>query len=400
MASRNIITVGSALLVAGIASTIFVPSAQAQAQAAASGRRINSKAIQEVLQKKAELAEQAKKSEEETTQKKTTLEGELRYSNAKLAAAQKRLAVQTAVNNTEQAEKAQQEISDWEARIKATQAQLNALDSQPKAPQLIDPAENMVLPGENLDVYVVEDPSFNGHYQVRRGGYIIIPQVGRIFVAGKTLPGAESAIKKSLETNQLQHCTVMVEKLVGSDVESGPTIYLAGEFKQPRPFKIPAGTSQTLVSVILSAGGLTDKADLSHVRVERVAANNGVVEEVDVQRILDGSGLASDLQLSDGDVVVVPAMAQHVVYLTGNVKRQGTTPLEPGGHLSVYAAILQNGGFSRFANLKKVYILRATADGSKARIPVNIKAVQKGTQPDVPLESNDIVVVPEKFFSF
>ena len=356
-------------------------------------------AIQKVLRDKATLAETAARQEEGVADKKKTLEGELRYSKAKLSAAQKRLAVQTAVNNYEEAEKAQMEIKDWESRIKDTESQINDLTAQSK-PVDNKFGEDVVMPGENLDVYVVEDASFNGHYQVRRGGYIIIPQVGRVFVAGKKIAAAEAAIKTALESNQLQHGTVMIEKLAGSDVMSGPTIYLAGEFKNPRPYKIPEGTAQTLVSVILSAGGVTDKADLTHVRVERVASNNGVVEEIDVARILNGGGLGSDVTLSNGDVVVVPTTAQHVFYLTGNVKRQGYAPLGPNDRLSVYAGILQNGGFARFANLKRVYILRATEDGTKARLPINIVGIQKGLQPDVPLQPNDIVVVPEKFFSW
>jgi hypothetical protein len=39
-------------------------------------------------------------------------------------------------------------------------------------------------------------------------------------------------------------------------------------------------------------------------------------------------------------------------------------------------------------------------DGTKAKLPVNVVAIQRGEQPDVPLQSNDIIVVPEKFFSF
>jgi len=360
-------------------------------------------ATQDILQDRAAGGATTGTSSEATpVDKKKTLEGELRYAKAKLASAQKRMAVQNAVNNFEEGEKAQIEIKDWESRIKDTEAQLNDLNAQAK-PTTSEPelGSELIMPGETLDVYVVEDASFNGHYVVRRGGYIIIPQVGRVFVAGKKLAAAEAAIRTALEANQLQHGTVMVEKLEGSDVTSGPTIYLAGEFKNPRPFKIPDGTSQTLVSVLCSAGGFTDKADLTHVRVERVAASNGVVEEVDVQRILSGGvGLGSDIQLHNGDVIIVPTTSQQAFYLTGCVKKQGFVPLGPNDRVSVYSGILKNGGFARFANLKRVYVLRATQDGTKARLPVNIVAIQKGLLPDLLLQPNDIVVVPEKFFSF
>jgi protein involved in polysaccharide export with SLBB domain len=69
-----------------------------------------------------------------------------------------------------------------------------------------------IHPGDNLDLRVVEDDSFNGKYAVRRGGYIIIPQVGRIKVTGLTTKQAEAAVKKALEDGgQLPKATVSIE---------------------------------------------------------------------------------------------------------------------------------------------------------------------------------------------
>src|SRR5581483_4177060 len=113
-----------------------------------------------------------------------------------------------------------------------------------------------------------------------------------------------------------------------------------------------------------------------------------------------GGGLTSDLALDSGDVVMIPTGSRNVVFVTGKVSHPGGLPFKPGDHLSAYAAILQRGGFARFADQKKVYILRPTPDGTKVRIPVNVTAIQKGREPDVPLQSDDIIVVPEKFFSF
>jgi protein involved in polysaccharide export with SLBB domain len=155
-----------------------------------------------------------------------------------------------------------------------------------------------------------------------------------------------------------------------------------------------------VVSVILSCGGVTDKADLTRVKVMRVAANKSVVEEENVQKIIEGSGLTSDLTLNSGDVLMIPAGSANVVFITGRVTRPCSLPLKPGDKLTAYAAILDAGNFSRFANLKKVYVLRASPDGTKVRIPLNVDAIMHGHAADIPLQGNDIVVVPEKFWSF
>jgi hypothetical protein len=39
-------------------------------------------------------------------------------------------------------------------------------------------------------------------------------------------------------------------------------------------------------------------------------------------------------------------------------------------------------------------------DGTKARLPMNIVDIEKGKRPDVVLQPNDIVVVPEKWFAW
>ncbi len=347
---------------------------------------------------------EAQQEMDDLSDQKETLESELRYAKAKLDSARQRLDVESMAGHSEEADKWQQEVNDWDGRVKALKGQLAQVDnevqsaiqqSQPPAPE-----DSLILPGDNLELFVVEDASFNGRYQVRRGGYIILPAVGRIAVAGKSLQGAETEVRKALETTQLQHATVMVEKVEGSDIETGPVIYLAGEFKIPRPFTIPTGTKATVVSVILSCGGVTDKADLSRVKVMRVVENKSVVEEENVEKILEGNGLTSDLTLTNGDVLMVPAGSANTIFVTGRVIRAGSLPLRPGDKLSAYAAILQCGGFSRFADLKRVYVLRASPDGTKVKIPVNIVAIQRGHAADIPLQGNDIIIVPEKFFSW
>ncbi len=342
---------------------------------------------------------------EDLTEKKQTLEGEVRYAKAKLDAGQKQLAVQTAGGNLEAADRLNQEVKDWQARLDSTRAQLTQvekeLDEASQGQQSAVSASNeVVVPGEMLEVFVNEDPSFNGRYQVRRGGYIIMPQVGRIAVAGKTIPGAEAAVKRALQSSQLHRASVLIERVQGADIENGPLIYLSGEFTHPGKWQIPKNITPTLVNVILSSGGTTNMADLTRVRVMRIAANKGVVEEVNVQKILDGSGLTSDLTLDEGDVITIPAGPSNLVYLTGNVVRQGSFPLTVGQRLSAYDAILQNGGFARFADQRGVYVLRAVPDGTKVKLPVDVVNIKRGRRADVQLQSGDIVVIPEKFFSW
>lgn len=344
-------------------------------------------------------------SQEDLEEKQETLAREVDYAKSKLDAAQKRLAIQSAAGDAEQVDRLNTEVKDWEARLKSSKEELALVQdelSKSKPNNLTDggSTQEQVLPGENLEIFVNEDASFNGRYQVRRGGYIILPQVGRITVAGKTLSQCEQAVKRALESSQLTRATVLIERIGGTDVESGPLIFLSGAFRSPRPYRIPLGTAPTLVSVILSCGGVRENADLTRVKIMRMAGGKSVVEEVNVQKILDGGGLTSDISLAEGDVVTIPAGPSSLIYITGNVKRQGSYDFVDGEHLAAYGAILRAGGLARFADEKNAHILRPMPDGTKRKIPVNLVDIKKGKRADVPLEANDIIVVPEKWFSF
>lgn len=347
---------------------------------------------------------------EELVERRDTLEGDIRFGKTKIETNRKRAEVLRSLGKNEEADRLQIEVKDYEARVRNNREQLTQVEEEIGHGQTKEIGETpiatgaeAILPANNLEIFVNEDTSFNGRYQVRRGGYIIMPQVGRVQVAGKTIAQAESAVRKALQATQLRQATVMIERFEGVSDEPGPLIYLSGEFHHPRPYRIPQGTSPTLVSVILSAGGWTDRADLTHVKVMRVAGGRSVVEVVDLKKILHGevgSGLGSDLTLTEGDVVVIPAGISNLVYVTGRVKKSGSYRLGDNEKLTAYGAILQSGGFDHFADEGGVYILRSMPDGTKAKLPTSIKDIKKGRRPDVILQPNDIIVVPEKWFAW
>lgn len=339
--------------------------------------------------------------------RRITLERELTYSRSKLDAATKQLQAANAGQIAAEIEKWQREAASWTDRVKAAESEIVQVDAQmeTKIAELRKLAANegvskLLVTGDPIQVFVVEDESFNGVYQIREGGYVIMPRIGRVQIAGKDLPDAEKAIKEALEASQLRQATVMVERTVETyTAGSANVVYLAGEFKQTGPLLLPSGYSPTITTIFIRSGGTKDSGDLTRVKLLRLTEGKSLVEEVNVQAILDGAGLTPDVSVQPGDIVVVPAFANRV-YVTGNVKTPGIVMLPNDEELTAYASILRSGGFARFAKKSGVYVLRNGGNGEKFKIPVSIKSVQSGKQPDVVLQSNDIVVVPESFFSF
>jgi polysaccharide biosynthesis/export protein len=90
-------------------------------------------------------------------------------------------------------------------------------------------------------------------------------------------------------------------------------------------------------------------------------------------------------------VIVSQANSQRI-YIVGQVLRGGVYPLVPS--LTVVQA-LSNAGFTPFANLKKIYIVRVE-NGRKEILPANYKQAlsRHNQQQDVVLKSGDTIVVP------
>jgi len=98
--------------------------------------------------------------------------------------------------------------------------------------------------------------------------------------------------------------------------------------------------------------------------------------------------------LTDPQVTVTMVeMNSRRVYVTGEVVRTGAIPLLP--NMTVLQALTTSGGFTQFARIKDIYVLRQE-DGKQVKHPFNYKEVIKGNKPEdnIQLQSGDIIVVP------
>lgn len=91
--------------------------------------------------------------------------------------------------------------------------------------------------------------------------------------------------------------------------------------------------------------------------------------------------------------VIVTTINSQRIYLMGEVTRAGAYPLLPG--MTVLQALSSGGGFTPFANTKKIYVLREV-NGKKEKYPFNYKEVLAGkhSEQDLVLKAGDTIVVP------
>lgn len=90
--------------------------------------------------------------------------------------------------------------------------------------------------------------------------------------------------------------------------------------------------------------------------------------------------------------VVVTAMNSQRIFVLGEVVHTGAMPLFP--QMTILQA-LSSAGFTQFANLKAIYLLRVQ-DGRQTKIPFNYKEAIKGrgAQLRITLKPGDTIVVP------
>ncbi|MGH9737445.1 MAG: polysaccharide biosynthesis/export family protein [Candidatus Acidiferrales bacterium] len=107
-------------------------------------------------------------------------------------------------------------------------------------------------------------------------------------------------------------------------------------------------------------------------------------------RITDGlKKFITDPQVT----VIVTQINSQRVYILGEVTKPGAYPLLPG--MNVLQALSSAGGFTMFANTKKIYVLRQQG-GKQQKFPFDYKSVISGkrTNQNIVLRAGDQIVVP------
>jgi polysaccharide biosynthesis/export protein len=91
--------------------------------------------------------------------------------------------------------------------------------------------------------------------------------------------------------------------------------------------------------------------------------------------------------------IIVTQINSQRVYILGEVSRAGAYPLLP--NMTMLQALSSAGGFTQFANLKKIYMFRIE-NGKQVKYPFNYKAVVSGKEPEenVVVKAGDTIVVP------
>lgn len=234
-----------------------------------------------------------------------------------------------------------------------------------------DPVGYLLGPNDTITVQVYGQDEFNVQTRIKPDGSIVMPLVGKVTAAGKTVLTLADEIRQKLVSGHY-----LTDPIVNIEVNEYNSRYVRVVGHVGAPGLVPLERSQDLLDVLLRAGWV--RADGSQYVIVRKAATGQDVK-VNIDDL--ARGLTRNVQLSPGDTVYV-AEAE-LVYLTGAVARPGPYALKPD--MTISELIAQAGGVGPTGSSGKFGLKRGDADEIK---------VDGQTK----LQAGDVVNVKERLF--
>lgn len=190
---------------------------------------------------------------------------------------------------------------------------------------------------------------------INRDGFITLPKVGVVNLAGVRSSQAEMTIRAAVGRYYKDFDLSVTQGQL-----RGITIYVVGQARKPGAYQV-SGTS-TLVSALFASGGPNQTGSLRRIQVKRA---DRVVTTLDLYDFLAKGDKSADIKLQDGDTIVIPA-AKGYVALTGKVGVQAVYELASERD-TIGALLSVAGGLPVIADPKRAYLERVNPETKPAR---------------------------------
>ena len=254
---------------------------------------------------------------------------------------------------------------------------------------------------------VVEDRDPMHILFVNDRGEINVPLLGFISAESKTCQKLAFEIKNELEVDYYHQATVLLRHQ--TETNSRGRVILLGEVRNPGPYLIPVDEVLMGSDTILRAGGFLSSADKEKVAVIRKDPHDYDSElrtEIDVGAIFETGHFENDIAVEPNDLILIPRLEQvgGQFSVVGAVNAPGLYDLPPVRNFTVSKAILRAGGFSQYAEKRKVKLIRADSSlpEKEQTVEVNVADIlEKGIRDYDPLvKPDDIIRVKGKWILF
>lgn len=151
--------------------------------------------------------------------------------------------------------------------------------------------------GDLLQIEVYDEDDLKKEVRVLTDGMVSFPLLGAIRAGGLTVSDLEKEITEGLAEKFLVNPQVTVF------VKEFSSIFVFGEVKKPGSF--PIFGKMTVFEAITIAGGFTETANTTKVKVIRDVDGKEVTYEIDVDRLTKRGDTSQDMELQANDRVIV-----------------------------------------------------------------------------------------------
>ena len=285
--------------------------------------------------------------------------------------------------------------------------------------------------GDVVEVDIFRVEQYSGESQVLVDGTLNLPLVGKVDVRGLTLEEASGVLSRQY-SQYLKRPLITLSLINRRPLQIG----IAGEVSRPGSYTIEQGNTQSarLSRLLETAGGITQAADLTQIKVYRPQLDGSQQAlTVNLLALLKDGNLSQDVTLRDGDSVFIPTaltppensalvadasfakdLSQPInIAIIGEVYRPGPYTLRGGGArtgdagtpgatgsdsspTTVTRAIQVAGGIKPQADIRKVQVVRSTRAGTPQVFEANLwELLNTGDiRQDAVLQEGDTIFVP------
>jgi polysaccharide biosynthesis/export protein len=246
----------------------------------------------------------------------------------------------------------QNEFQQFAAQSLGYELPLFGYDLFRRAPSTFAPVEDIpvtpdyvVGPGDELEVRAWGQIDVDYRAVVDRTGFVYIPKVGNIKVAGLKYQDLEGYLK-----------TVVGRTYRGFDLSvnlgrlRSVQVFIVGQAKRPGSYTV--SSLSTMVNALFAAGGPSGKGTMRRIQLKR---GSQVVTELDLYDLLIKGDKSKDAPLKQGDVIYIPPVGA-LVAVGGSVNAPAIFELKTQASLG--EVIDYAGGLASTASGKKAVIER------------------------------------------
>lgn len=251
------------------------------------------------------------------------------------------------------------------------------------------PPEYRVGTGDVLGITVYNMPELDRSAVVGTNGVLQLSYFPKpIDVGGKTA----LAIGRDI-TSELKQLQVLLDPQVNVavlQVESKPVV-VGGDVGKPQVLQ--EVRPLTLQQALMMVGGPQSGAG-DRVLVTRPGSAGGATSyDLPLSKVLSGTDPNYNIPVRPGDTIQV--LPDQRVYVAGAVKKPGAFSLGQRQRLTVSKLMALTGGWKPDAKPGHAVIVREGSNGQQHTLRVNLPKIMARKAPDVTLQANDLVYVPD-----